>query len=95
MRVSLDGPFSLKAPSKNHFFDYVKYTLFFTKSNSAKQYFHWYNSSWRHEAIINVTSDGIYDGRRDDILKHRAKLKVKTTFERKVVNAKMAEKEIS
>ena len=43
--------------------------------------------------IGNVTPDDVYYGKRDDILKKRAKLKAKTILERKRVNGRIVESE--
>lgn len=53
------------------------------------QFVRWYNSRRYHEAIGNVTTDNVYYGEHEKILRKRDELKQKTVFEKKQYNSKI------
>ena len=67
--------------------------VIFNINNNEKRFVDWYNAHRYHEGIGNVIPDDVYYGKRDDILKNRAQLKVKTILERKIVNSRIVESE--
>ncbi len=49
-----------------------------------------YNYERYHESLDNVTPADVYEGRRNDILDHRAQVKSRTLNQRKLHNLQLA-----